>query len=87
MLTVEASSMSTTVEIADARDRLASLVQEAAQGADVILTEAGVPVARLEPISPPNPGPHLAGLHAGEPYWMSDDFNDPLPEQFWLGES
>ena len=19
-------------------------------------------------------------------YWMSDDFNDPLPDEFWLGE-
>lgn len=21
-----------------------------------------------------------------EKYWMSDDFNDPLPDEFWLGE-
>lgn len=25
------------------------------------------------------------GLHQGE-IWMSDDFNDPLPDEFWLGE-
>jgi len=24
------------------------------------------------------------GLHAGA--WMSDDFDDPLPDEFWFGE-
>jgi len=27
----------------------------------------------------------VAGLNRGE-YWMSDDFNAPLPDAFWLGE-
>lgn len=27
----------------------------------------------------------IAGLHAGQ-IWMSDDFNDPLPDEFWLGD-
>lgn len=27
----------------------------------------------------------VAGLHEGQ-IWMSDDFNDPLPDEFWLGE-
>jgi hypothetical protein len=25
------------------------------------------------------------GLHQGE-IWMSEDFNEPLPDEFWLGE-
>lgn len=29
--------------------------------------------------------PRVPGLHAGMG-WMSDDFNDPLPDAFWLGE-
>ena len=29
--------------------------------------------------------PRIAGLNAG-PLWMSDDFNAPLPDSFWLGE-
>ncbi|WP_313657034.1 hypothetical protein [Planktothrix agardhii] len=29
--------------------------------------------------------PRTPGLHQGE-IWMSDDFNDPLPDEFWLGE-
>ncbi len=27
----------------------------------------------------------VAGLHAGQ-IWMADDFDDPLPDSFWLGE-
>jgi hypothetical protein len=25
------------------------------------------------------------GLHQGQ-IWMSEDFNEPLPDEFWLGE-
>ncbi len=28
----------------------------------------------------------IPGLHKGV-YFMSDDFDDPLPESFWLGEA
>ncbi len=27
----------------------------------------------------------VPGLHQGSPYWMADDFDAPLPDQFWLG--
>ena len=29
------------------------------------------------------PAPRIAGLFAGQ-LWMSDDFNDPLPDDFWF---
>ncbi|MCA0456897.1 MAG: DUF2281 domain-containing protein [Chloroflexi bacterium] len=29
--------------------------------------------------------PRVLGLHMGS-MWMSDDFDDPLPDEFWLGE-
>ena len=28
-----------------------------------------------------------AGLHAGSTIYISDDFDDPLPDSFWLGEN
>ena len=28
--------------------------------------------------------PRIPGLHAGQ-YWITDDFDAPLPEGFWLG--
>jgi antitoxin (DNA-binding transcriptional repressor) of toxin-antitoxin stability system len=27
----------------------------------------------------------VLGLHAGK-MWISPDFDDPLPDEFWLGE-
>lgn len=30
-------------------------------------------------------GKRIMGLHEGAA-WMSDDFDDPLPDSFWLGE-
>jgi len=35
--------------------------------------------------SNPSSSPRIAGLHEGQ-VWMSDDFNDPLPDEFWLGD-
>jgi hypothetical protein len=32
-----------------------------------------------------NNTPRIPGLHHGE-IWMSEDFNEPLPDDFWLGE-
>jgi hypothetical protein len=29
-------------------------------------------------------GPRVAGLHAGA-VWTSDDFDEPLPDDFWIG--
>ena len=29
----------------------------------------------------------IMGLHAGGGMWMSDDFDDPLPDEFWFGKS
>lgn len=37
---------------------------------------------------PPQPAPkaRTTGLHKDDPYWMADDFDDPLPDELWLGE-
>ena len=29
--------------------------------------------------------PRVPGLHEGQ-VWIADDFDDPLPDSFWLGE-
>jgi len=41
--------------------------------------------AKSKAIQTPNQSDRrVAGLHEGQ-IWMSDDFNDPLPDEFWLG--
>lgn len=31
------------------------------------------------------PQKRILGLNQGQ-IWMSDDFNDPLPDEFWMGD-
>ncbi len=35
--------------------------------------------------TPPLTQPRVAGLHRGM-VWMAEDFDDPMPDEFWLGE-
>ena len=37
-------------------------------------------------VAPCLPQKRVLGLHQGMG-WMSDDFNEPLPDEFWLGEA
>lgn len=41
--------------------------------------------AKTIQVSTGNNSPRIAGLHHGE-IWMSEDFNEPLPDEFWLGD-
>lgn len=31
------------------------------------------------------PAPHIPELSKGTVVWISDDFDEPLPDEFWLG--
>jgi hypothetical protein len=41
--------------------------------------------AKTIQVSNQNDSSRIPGLHSGE-IWMSDDFNEALPDEFWLGE-
>lgn len=64
-------------------DSLAQLVTLARQGTEVLLTEGNRPLARLVPVNA-SPRPRIAGLHTGM-VEVSDDFDAPLSEEFWIG--
>jgi hypothetical protein len=52
---------------------------------EIILAEGDTPLARLTAVEKPvlPTGKRIPDLFPG--IWMSDDFNDPLPDEFWLG--
>jgi antitoxin (DNA-binding transcriptional repressor) of toxin-antitoxin stability system len=54
---------------------------------EIILTKGGILIARLETIieQPTQRRQRVAGLGSGTT-WVSDDFDDPLPDEFWLGD-
>ena len=51
-------------------------------GDEIVLEENGEPLAKVSPIKKLQKSqPRTAGL--GKGYWMSDDFDDELPDEFW----
>jgi hypothetical protein len=49
----------------------------------VILTAGDTPLARVVSVEP-SLKPRVPDLFPG--IWTSDDFDEPLPDEFWLGE-
>jgi prevent-host-death family protein len=74
---------STIVDIDEAKRRLTELVSLAKRGEEVTITEQDKPVARLVALTAPQ-GIRVSGLNRGE-IWVSEDFDEPLPDEFWSG--
>lgn len=72
-----------TIEIQEAPAYLKNLLSVVSTGTEVILTEGNTPVARLLSIESTST-PRIAGLHQGT-IWISEDFDAPMPETFWVG--
>jgi antitoxin (DNA-binding transcriptional repressor) of toxin-antitoxin stability system len=71
-----------TVDVRETQTNLQELLSLVREGTEVILTEGTTPLARLVPIAL-STTPRVAGLHAGA-IWTSEDFDEPLPEEFWM---
>ena len=81
-----------TVDAAQAQATLADLLAFVREGGEVVISEGDEPVARLVPVRPAEapdlPGrrrERKLGLTPGVAH-MAPDFDDPLPDSFWLGE-
>jgi len=70
-----------TIDVKKKLPDLKGLLSLVAEGTEVVLTEDNTPIARLVPISK-----RISGLHAGA-IWMSEDFDEPLPDEFWTGNA
>lgn len=71
--------MSTTVNIHEAKTHLSRLLEKVRQGEEVVIARAGKPVARLVAVTEP-PARRTPGS-AKDTLWVSEDFDDPLPEE------
>lgn len=72
-----------TVDVREVQISLQELLALVRGGTEIVFTEGNTPLARLIPLASPST-PRMAGLHAGA-IWTSDDFDEPLPEEFWTG--
>jgi len=69
-----------TVDINEAQwAKLLSMVST-----EIILMEGSTFIARLVPVSS-STSSRLPNLHGGA-IWTSDDFDQPLPDEFWMAE-
>jgi prevent-host-death family protein len=74
-----------TVDLSEPNATLAELVSLVTSGNQVVVTQAGNPVARLVPVDAVME-PRVPDLHPGA-FEPSEDFDAPLPDEFWAGEA
>jgi antitoxin (DNA-binding transcriptional repressor) of toxin-antitoxin stability system len=69
----------TSVTLQEAQSKLAELIQKLAPGDEIVITDAGRPVAHMKKSSPDR-GASRAGCYAKTEFWMSADFDAPLDD-------
>jgi antitoxin (DNA-binding transcriptional repressor) of toxin-antitoxin stability system len=73
-----------TVTVQDAQQRLLELLSAVSNGSTIIIEKDKKPFARLVGIpTEPKHKKRTAGLNRGE-IQVSDDFDAPLPDEFWI---
>jgi antitoxin (DNA-binding transcriptional repressor) of toxin-antitoxin stability system len=77
----EQAMLTKTVDVQETQASLQELLSLVREGTEIVLTEGTTPLARMVPIVLA-PVQRVAGLHAGA-VWTSEDFDEPLPEEFW----
>jgi len=76
--------MTKTVIVDEAQTQLPQMLSLVTAGNEVIIAEGDKLVAKIVPILPYLQA-RIAGLNKGK-IWVSDDFDDPLPDQFLYGK-
>ncbi len=73
--------MAVQFNIHDAKTHFSALLSRVLAGEEIIIAKAGHPIARLLPLAPSSAEVRVPGARTGG-MWMSDDFDDSLPEDF-----
>ena len=81
METADTAITAKAVEVSQGQVSLEELLALVAAGQEVILMRGQAPFARMLPIAPGS-NKRVPGLHT-DAAWISNDFNDPLPDDFW----
>jgi antitoxin (DNA-binding transcriptional repressor) of toxin-antitoxin stability system len=63
---------------------LNELLAEITADTEIVITRGGAPITRLLPTSPARE--RKPELHP-EAFVVNDDFDEPLPDSFWMGEA
>ncbi|MBW8003865.1 MAG: type II toxin-antitoxin system Phd/YefM family antitoxin [Planctomycetes bacterium] len=66
------------LNISEIQSQFPNILNKVEAGEEIILEKEGKPIAKIVPLAPKR-GKRILGQEKGR-VWMSDDFNDPLPE-------
>lgn len=66
------------INVYAAKTQLSRLIDKVNAGEEVVITRHGRPVARLVPAEQRQP--RKLGVLEGQGFWMSEDFDAPLPD-------
>lgn len=78
--------MTKTVSVQEAETQLDALIDLAEQGEEVVIAKNNQAKVRLVPLAVKRKEQRVFGQHRGQA-WISEDFDAPLPEDFWLSGS
>ncbi len=68
------------INIHQAKTQLSKLVEEVAQGQEIIIAKAGKPIAKLVPLEKAERKPRTPGGMKGQ-IWIADNFDEPMSEE------
>ncbi len=74
-----------TINLDKVEKQLAELLAIVEDNGEIMIAQNGKPLARLELVAQPKKKKRIAGLNRGM-IWTSEDFDAPLPDEFWLGK-
>lgn len=69
-----------TVNIHEAKTHFSKLLRRVQAGEEIVIANAGRPVAKLVPLGTAQTKRVPGGMKGR--IWISDDFDDPMPEEF-----
>ncbi len=72
-----------TVTLNDIQSQLPKIMSMVSKGNIIVISENNKPLAKIVPVSEQSTK-RTAGLNKGK-IWVSDDFDDSLPDDFWMG--
>lgn len=76
----------TSIEVKDLPSQISEALRVLKEGGEVVLVQSQKPCAMLAPLLVESEKKRVPNLGLGT-ITMADDFDDPLPDEFWLGAS
>jgi len=77
----QVASVRESVSLYEAKTHLSELVEQAAQGREIIIAKSGKPKARLVPLAPQVPQALRKPGRGNGRGWIADNFDAPLPPE------